>query len=103
MPTMVESRKPWVRCRCGVCPESRAAGDGYGEPMGTTSRTMRFDDDLWAAAHAKAQAERRTVTSVCADALADYVDAPPRTLSERLRAAAEATRAAADELGERGL
>lgn len=44
---------------------------------GTTRRSIRLEDDLWAAAITKAAAEGTDVSAVVRSALADYVAAKP--------------------------
>ncbi len=52
-------------------------------PTGKTPvRNLRVPDDLWHAAHAKAQAEGRTLTSVLVAYLKRYISTPPRHKAE---------------------
>lgn len=63
---------------------------------GTTRRSIRLEDELWAAATAKAATEGTDVSSVVRTALADYVAAKaPRKPRKAASTAAQPSRAAA--------
>jgi hypothetical protein len=45
---------------------------------GTRLRNIRIDDELWAAAQARAEAEGTTLSAVIRDRLVRYAAAPPK-------------------------
>ena len=57
-----------------MTPTTRTAAEDTAPMAETKVRTVRVDDELWAAAQAKAKRRRETVAAVIKRALVEYVE-----------------------------